>query len=397
MGAPLNKVKILTFSVYYLPGYKGGGPVRTIENMVSHLDQELEFWIVTRDRDLGDSAPYPAIQRGRWQKVGSAYVYYLPAEDANFGAVGDLIKNTPHDIVYLNSFFDPVFTIYPLLHRLSGKAGKTPFVLAPRGEFAGAALAIKKLKKACYLRACRFLGLTKDVLFQASSEFERNDIERTLGIKRSSIKIASDLPSQKTHSLSSLSTHYSAEGKSLRVIFLSRISPMKNLDFAIQTLKSVQCKLQFDIYGPKEDTAYWAHCENLLNQLPTNITFNYCGNVLPQDVKDTFSRYDLFFFPTRGENYGHVIAESISVGTPVLLSDRTPWRTLEENDLGWVMPLDSPESFADKIDMFSLFSYEQRLQKRRHMLEFADKNLCDPESVNQNRELFLSLAGSQER
>lgn len=172
---------------------------------------------------------------------------------------------------------------------------------------------------------------------------------------------------------------------------------MKNLDFAIQTLKSVQCKLQFDIYGPKEDTAYWAHCENLLNQLPTNITFNYCGNVLPQDVKDTFSRYDLFFFPTRGENYGHVIAESISVGTPVLLSDRTPWRTLEENDLGWVMPLDSPESFADKIDMFSLFSYEQRLQKRRHMLEFADKNLCDPESVNQNRELFLSLAGSQER
>ncbi|WP_031318566.1 glycosyltransferase family 4 protein [Pseudomonas fluorescens] len=392
----MNKVKILTFSVYYLPGYKGGGPVRTIENMVSHLDQELEFWIVTRDRDLGDSTPYPAIQRGIWQKVGSAYVYYLPAEDANFAAVGDLIKSTPHDIVYLNSFFDPVFTIYPLLHRLFGKAKRKPFVLAPRGEFAVAALTLKKFKKTCYLIASRLLRLTKNVLFQASSEYEQDDIQRALGVNITSIKIAPDLPSH-IHASSDLSAPELTDGAPLRVIFLSRISPMKNLDFAIRALMFVKFELQFDIYGPKEDEAYWSYCEQLLGQLPENVKFNYCGKVLPEDVKNTFSRYDLFLFPTRGENYGHVIAESISMGTPVLLSDRTPWRALEENDLGWVLPLDAPESFAEKMNLLSNSSVQHRQEKRRHILEYAKANLCDPESVNKNRELFLALAGNRGR
>lgn len=50
----MNTVKVLTFTSYYLPGYKGGGPVRTIENMIAHLsDSGLEFWVITRDRDLG--------------------------------------------------------------------------------------------------------------------------------------------------------------------------------------------------------------------------------------------------------------------------------------------------------------------------------------------------------
>lgn len=143
----MDKVKILTFSVYYLPGYKGGGPVRTIENMVSHLDQEIEFWIVTRDRDLGDTVPYPAIKRGIWQKVGGAYVYYLPAEAVNFTAVGDLINNTPHDIVYLNSFFDPVFTIYPLLHRFFGKLKKKTIFTCSAGRVRDCSAHPEKIQK----------------------------------------------------------------------------------------------------------------------------------------------------------------------------------------------------------------------------------------------------------
>ena len=50
----MSKVKILIFVGYYLPGYKGGGALRTIVNLVQHLGEEFDFWIVTRDRDLGD-------------------------------------------------------------------------------------------------------------------------------------------------------------------------------------------------------------------------------------------------------------------------------------------------------------------------------------------------------
>lgn len=388
------KIKILTFSGYYLPGYKGGGPVRTIENMIAHLsDSELEFWVVSRDRDLGDSEPYASVKRGSWQQSGNSYVYYLPSEKTSFLEVRKIIETTPHDIVYLNSFFDFRFTIFPLLHRYLSRSHSAPFVLAPRGEFSPAALEIKKPKKKLYMAISRVLCLSKNLTFQASSEFEARDIENALRIDKSNIKIAPDLPSIRSPSPASLNLQpsHQTEESSLRVIFLSRISPMKNLDFAISILAETTCSLQFDIYGPKEDLPYWAHCEQLLSSLPDHIQYNYCGTVMPDDVREIFSVYDLFLFPTQGENYGHVIAESISAGTPVLLSDRTPWRSLEQDNLGWVLPLGTPQSFARVIDAFSKTTPQEKQEKRRHILDFSEHKLCAPESIIQNRELFVSL------
>ena len=51
-STPFIRPQILCFVDYYLPGYKAGGPLRTIINMVSQLGGEFEFLIVTRDRDF---------------------------------------------------------------------------------------------------------------------------------------------------------------------------------------------------------------------------------------------------------------------------------------------------------------------------------------------------------
>lgn len=36
-------MKILTLADYYLPGYKAGGPIRTLANMVDMLGDEFKF------------------------------------------------------------------------------------------------------------------------------------------------------------------------------------------------------------------------------------------------------------------------------------------------------------------------------------------------------------------
>ena len=111
----------------------------------------------------------------------------------------------------------------------------------------------------------------------------------------------------------------------LRLVFLSRISRKKNLDFLLRVLARVSSNVELAIFGSQEDAIYWNQCESLINQLPVNIQV-YFGGQLPQEmVRDTFAMYDLFVFPTRGENFGHVIFESLSVATPVLVSDQTPW------------------------------------------------------------------------
>src|SRR3546814_8414185 len=61
-----------------------------------------------------------------------------------------------------------------------------------------------------------------------------------------------------------------AEGP-LRITFLSRISPMKNLLFCLETLARVHVPVVFTIYGPREDHEYWQRCEAAITALPSHV------------------------------------------------------------------------------------------------------------------------------
>ena len=63
-----DKPRILVLTGCYLPGFRGGGPLRTIFNAVNSLHGDFDFHILTADRDLGDAAPYPGMD-GASRKV----------------------------------------------------------------------------------------------------------------------------------------------------------------------------------------------------------------------------------------------------------------------------------------------------------------------------------------
>ncbi|MDT4844667.1 Glycosyl transferases group 1 [compost metagenome] len=316
-------------------------------------------------------------------------MYYLSPECCTVRHIARVISETPHDVLYLNSFYDPVFTIKPLLiRRFLGTATK-PCVVAPRGEFSTGATSLKATKKKLYNIVSGFFELYKGVTFQASSEREVQDIVRALRVDRARIEIATDLPGLKPYLEAEPSSEAQPDaGGILKVIFLSRISPMKNLDYAIKALSLTRGAIEFNIYGPIEDDNYWEDCQALFSGLPSSVSISYCGSVPPTETQKMFAQHDLFFFPTRGENYGHVIAESLSAGTPVLLSDQTPWLDLEGQGLGWDMPLDSPKAFAEKIDKFAGMELSLRRQQRALVQAQARRLLQNPEIVEANRNLF---------
>ncbi|MFC1818725.1 glycosyltransferase [Thermodesulfobacteriota bacterium] len=386
-----NKIKILTFVGYYLPGYKSGGPLRTIVNMVEQLSNDIEFWIVTSDRDLGDSSTYDDVKVDEWQRIGKAQVFYLSPEKRSFFFLRDLIASTPHDILYLNSFFDLEFSIKPqLAQRLLNKLTRKPVIVAPRGEFSPGALALKKTKKSIYIATSKWIGLYDKVTFQASSDYEAKDIIRVLGVTPGCIKVAIDMPEKASGHPSCGLPYSSSSAGALKIIFLSRISSKKNLDFALRILEGIARNIVFDIYGPIEDSNYWAECQGLISKLPSNISVKYCGIVMPSEVKKTFSKYDLFLFPTRGENYGHVIAEALSAGTPVLISDQTPWRNLDSDGFGWDISLNIPNAFEEKIEQLADQDPQIRHDQRSVVQERALQRLLDPGIVEENIELFYS-------
>ena len=389
----IGMVKILLLVGNYLPGFKSGGALRSTVNMVERLGNEFEFWIVTSDRDIGDTSGYIGVNKNKWTEVGKAKVFYLSPEESTISNISKIINNTEHDILYLNSFFNPVFTIYPLIARRFNKIPNKPVIVATRGEFAKGALSIKKWKKAIYIAFSNVLKLYEKVFWQASSEFEAIDIRRAMKKYSPKVYVAPNIPKYFNQKVSNINIR--KKDDPLRICFLGRIAPVKNLDYALKILSKLMLPINFDIYGPKEDKKYWDLCKVIIDSLPESIDVNYMGSIENDSVHDMFQKYDLFFFPTKGENFGHVILESMSAGTPTLIADTTPWKNLQEFGVGWDIPLSSPSEFANAIENMFKLNEKEYLKMRNSARNYAEKVTNDVSILNQSKELFLDSLGRE--
>jgi glycosyltransferase involved in cell wall biosynthesis len=384
---------ILVSLRYYLPGFKSGGPVRTIANMVDHLGDYFDFRIVNSDRDALEEIPYDNVIVDSWNTVGKAQVCYLSPTNRSWRTLARLFFTIPYDVLYLNSFFDPVFTGQPLLARRVGLLPNKPVVIAPRGEFSPGALSIKHWKKAPYKLFASALGLYRNLIWQASSEHECEDIRRAMGTTARRIFVAPNLPPVSQGEVLKHNESSSRTGDPLRVIFLSRISPKKNLDFALRVLLKSKVPVHFDIYGPIDSEPYWRQCQALMTDAPPNVSVRYCGAVEHSQVSRILETYNLFFLPTRGENYGHVIMESLTAGTPVLIADTTLWRHLERDGVGWDLPLGDEQQFANKIHHAAQLSTEAHRIWRGRVRDYARARSEKTEAITANRQLFIEAVG----
>ena len=122
-----------------------------------------------------------------------------------------------------------------------------------------------------------------------------------------------------------------------------------------------------------------------------HVKVRYQETVRHNNVYEIFGRYHLFFFPTLGENFGHVILESMLAGTPVLTTNTTPWRNLEKLGIGWDLPLDSYEACLEPINNIFNMDGELYLQLRQRVRDYAVKQAKNIEVLTANKKLFQSV------
>lgn len=332
-------MKILIVMSGFFPGKKYGGPPVSVDNFCS-LMKEQDCYIVTHDHDLFEQGRFDNIHED-WNDRGNCKVMYLSDELYNKSTFEKTIAELKPNLLYLQGLFQSC--VFPCLQL--AKRERIPVLLAPRGELCAGALNLKKWKKLPYLKMIKAFGLVKDIHWQSTSDEETEAIENLLNVDESHIHLLDNIPSLPKKIYTRINKTV-GEG---RFVFLSRIHPKKNLLSAIRYFENVEGNVWFDIYGPVEDGEYWEQCQEAIKKLPENITVEYKGLVSHDQVHEVFSKYDAFLFPTLSENYGHVIAESLIVGTPVIISDQTPWRCLEEYGAGWDIPLDENSKFASAI------------------------------------------------
>ena len=333
-------MKILNVMGGFFPGKKYGGPPVSIDNFCS-LMKEYACYIVTHNHDLFETEKYSNIDDG-WNDRGNCKVLYLSDSEYNKRTFEKVMEEIKPDVLYMQGLFQSC--VFPCLQLAKKRHLKV--LLAPRGELCAGALHLKKQKKVPYIYLIKALGLTRNLHFQSTSEEETEAIKKWLKVSDDKIHMLDNIPSIPSKEYPRR-VKQAGEG---RFVFLSRIHPKKNLLSAIRYFHTVQGQVIFDIYGPIEDEAYWQECEEEIKKLPDHIHVKYCGLVSHEQVHEVFSRYDAFLFPTLSENYGHVIAESLMVGTPVIISDQTPWRYLREANAGWDIPLSDKSSFVAAVN-----------------------------------------------
>lgn len=377
-----RKAKVLVFVDWYLPGYKAGGPIRSVANLVERLD--LDFSVVTSDRDHHTVHPYPGIKPNTWiHGTHQERVIYLDPAHQNKQQYRKLLQETDYDFIYINSLFSPNFALKPLLAiRKAGMQNKV--LIAPRGMLKRGALSVKKNKKKLFLLAARIKGIYKGVRWHATNELEAEEIRKHF--KGAEVRVAPNLIS--AESLSNQFIEKNA-GK-LKMASIARVSVEKNILGAIDYLLSSNSgmgTIEWDIYGTQENPEYLERCQKLSQQLK-HVKVEFKGEIPHREIPEIMSRYHVFYLPTLGENFGHSIVESWLSGRPALISNRTPWHRLEEQQCGWDLPLEK-HLFSEIINHCVKMDQESFDRLREGAATKAKGIVGNKTYVRQNYDLFL--------
>ncbi len=340
--------KILVFIDWYLPGYKAGGPIRSMANIVGHLSDKYKFLIVTRNTDYLESKPYENVRPEEWVNISNNQkVIYLSDKNITIRKIKQIIHKTDFDLAYINGVYSFYFSVLPLIILRSSFKKKT--IVAPRGMFSAQGLGVKSLKKKVFVLLCRIFGVYRKSIIHVTSNVEHSDIQK-LKLNQFRVSQISNLPS-----INKLMNEIKVDKSpgEVKLISIARISPEKNTLFALKCLKNYRFKghIQFDIFGSVYNQSYWEKCKSVIENLPENIKVNYYGELNNKLVASTLSNYHFLYLPSMGENFGHSILECLIAGCPVIISNKTPWQNLGDENVGWDVDLEKPELFADKIQL----------------------------------------------
>ncbi len=369
------------FIDWYLPGFKAGGPIRSVANLVGRLP--FHFWIITSRYDHLSSEPYPDIPPGEWlERRPNEHIMYLERGAMNPALMNKIWMEQPFEHVYFNSLFSREFTLRPLAYfRRKGMMKKV--ILAPRGMLKSGALSVKAPKKKLFLFISRKLGWFKGLTWHATNETEATEIRSFFG-NDVRVRVApnlSQMPDQQ----------HSAPPKKkgvLDLVTVARVSAEKNILGGIEYIAKLEGveKVNWVIYGTLNENHYASSCRKAAKSIPF-LHLTFAGEIAPVHIPEILSRHHFFYLPTLGENYGHAIAESLICGTPVIISDKTPWQDLKESGAGWSLPLDG-NAFVEALHFCADMDDDEykvwQISAQKRGMRIAD----DPDTISANLKLF---------
>lgn len=367
--------KLFISSTLFYPS-KLGGPANTLYWLAKSLVKNgVETTVITTDGHIESGK----VILDKWEDVEGIKVRYC--KTGIFCYLRVLCYTwrgmKDCDTVMLCDMFQRQILPVAFMARLRGKK----IIWSPRGELMRPALAGNRLKR-CYLSVVRRF-FSQYALFHATSMEEKDAILQQVGTNARVVVIPNYIEMPTKQERNETTTPY--------FLYVGRVTKIKALDKLILGLAKSrlfkESNYRLIIAGPDQNN-YKSELEHIIAGNQLNDRVEFAGNIFG---KDKFQLYANAYFScllSYSENFGNVVIEALSQGTPVIASKGTPWQCLNEEKAGFWID-NSPESIAACIDQVLGLSESEYAEIRVNAKKLADsfdvsKNISKWKDVIEN-------------
>lgn len=235
--------------------------------------------------------------------------------------------------IYINGIFSFVFSVIPLIICFFFKK---ILIISPRGQIAPETLIKKKYVKLIYFYFLYFVQKysSSKIFWLVTSLREKNFLQYFINYSKLDITIVDNLNDLNVKKIKPIKK----KKNSLKLFYFSNLTKKKNILETINIIKNCgNKKIQLDIYGKIIDNIYFKKVSQEINKSP-NITYkSYIDK--NSDLEKVFLKYHLLIHNSLGENYGHILVESMAHGIPFISNDTHPWVDIDSDLEGFVSPL----------------------------------------------------------
>ena len=343
---------------HYFPGFKVGGPQKSIKGMVAE-DLDNFYIILTRNRDLREQTFYQGVRFNYPVRfsTNSVVIYY----NSYFSYLRVFVSLRSKNIrnVIFNSFFD-VTQLIPGL--LLNRFLRYRVSIFPRGELLEDSLYSKS--KFGFFKKRLFITLSKlfvsNFLFVATSNRERLSIAKlfpksNIGIFHNNVDCP---PILRYENNTLLSKGSAVEKNPMRFINFARISREKNLLGLLKFLNEFNTSpIILNFMGTIEDSDYFKLCENemmIINRKGFHKVY-YLG-IFDIGRLETF-QYDAMIYLGFGDNFGHVVYEALSHAIPCIIDETSFFEEIEKRNAGFLVKRNDYISFERAVAAFVNMSF----------------------------------------
>jgi glycosyltransferase involved in cell wall biosynthesis len=238
------------------------------------------------------------------------------------------------------------------------RSKRSIFVVSPRGMLSSVALSYSPNKKRLFRLLFQDRALSDAALLHATADSEYDDIRR-FGLRQPVAVIPNGIDIPKIDR--------SADIVSRReVLSLGRIHKKKGLVSLISAWAEVCDEFpdwKLRIVGPDEG-GHVRELEEVIKNLGlTSVSIEQ--PVFGDDKVRLMSSVDLFVLPTLSENFAMTVAESLSLGVPVIATKGAPWEGLQVHRCGWWVDHGSASLSASLRSALALTDFERRAMGER--------------------------------